>query len=97
MARFISLLNWTDQGIRNAKDSIKRAGAAKQAFQSAGAKIIDTYWTLGQYDVVVIFDAPDNETAYKMMLATGMQGNVRTLTMQALDEPAMTKIIKGLS
>lgn len=97
MARYISLFNWTDQGIRNAKDTLKRADAARQAFKSAGGKIIDIYWTLGQYDVVVVFDAPDNETAYRLMLATGMQGNVRTLTMQALDEKAMAKVLQGLS
>ena len=81
MARFISLLNWTDQGIRNAKETINRAQAARKAFESAGGKMVDIYWTIGQYDVVVTFDAPDSDTAYRLMLATGMQGNVRTLTI----------------
>ena len=97
MARFISLLNWTDQGIRNAKETINRAQAARKAFESAGGKMVDVYWTIGQYDVVVIFDAPDSDTAYRLMLATGMQGNVHTITMPALDEQAMAKILQGIS
>lgn len=97
MARYVSLLNWTDQGIRSAKETINRANAARKAFEAAGGKIVDIYWTLGQYDVVTIFDAPDAETAFKLMLAIGMQGNIRTVTMPAIDEAAMAKILAGLS
>ena len=96
MARFISLLSWTDQGVRNAKETINRAQAARKAFEAMGGKILDIYWTMGPYDVVVVFDAPDNDTASKMTLATGMQGNVRTVTMPATDEKGMAKILQGL-
>jgi len=96
MARYISLFNWTDQGIRSAKDTLNRANAARKAFKEAGAELIDIYWTLGQYDVVTIFEAPDNETAYKLLLEVGMQGNVRTLTMQAINEKEMVKVLQGL-
>lgn len=96
MAKYVSLLTWTDQGIRNAKDTINRANAARKAFQSVGGKITDIYWTIGTYDVVVVFEAPDSDTAYRMMLATGMQGNVRTVTMPAMDEQAMAKVLQGL-
>jgi uncharacterized protein with GYD domain len=96
MARYISLFNWTDQGIRNAKDTLNRANAARKAFKEAGAELIDIYWTLGQYDVVTIFEAPDSETAYRLLLAVGMQGNVRTLTMQAINEKEMVKVLGGL-
>ena len=96
MARYISLLNWTEQGVRNAKETVKRAEAARQAFQKGGGKITDIYWTLGQYDVVVIFEAPDSESAYRLLMAIGIQGNVKSVTLQALDEKEMAKVIQGV-
>ena len=96
MPSYVSLFNWTDQGIRNAKDTVKRAQAARKAFEEAGCKMIDLYWTIGQYDVVVIFEAPDNDTAYKLALSTCMQGNVKTVTMPAMNEADMTKILKSM-
>jgi uncharacterized protein with GYD domain len=97
MAKYISLLNWTDQGIRNAKETVNRSNAARKAFEAAGAKIIDIYWTLGQYDVVVISEIPDYESAYRLMLTLGMQGNVRTTTLQAIGDQEMTRILAGIS
>lgn len=97
MARYISLLNWTDQGIRSVKDTVTRANAAAQAFQAGGGKLIDRYWTLGQHDVVVIFEAPDDETATRLALALGMKGNVRSSTMRAFGEQEMARIVQGLS
>lgn len=97
MARYISLFNWTEQGIRNARDSVNRANAARKAFESSGGKVIDVYWTLGQYDLVVIFEVPDDKTAYRLMLTLGMQGNVRTSTMQAIGEQEMTQILEEVS
>jgi uncharacterized protein with GYD domain len=96
MARYVSLINWTDQGIRHAKDTINRANAARQAFQAEGVHLIDVYWTVGPYDIVVIFEAPDEETATRAALALGMQGNVRTTTMRAFGEQEMGRIIQGL-
>ncbi len=96
MAKYVALLSWTDQGIRNAKDTINRANAARKAFEAVGGKITDIYWTIGPYDVVVLFEAPDSDTAYRIMLQTGMQGNVRTVTMPAMDEQAMATIIQGI-
>ncbi len=97
MAKYISLLNWTDQGIQNAKETVNRADAARKAFESAGAKIIDIYWTLGQYDIVVISEIPDGESAYRLFLTLGMQGNVRTTTLQAIGGEEMTRILGGIS
>ncbi len=97
MAKYISLLNWTDQGIRNAKETVNRANAARKAFESAGGKIIDIYWTLGQYDIVIISEIPDDESAYRLMLTLAMQGNVRTTTLQAVGEQEMTRILDGIS
>jgi uncharacterized protein with GYD domain len=97
MARYIALVNWTDQGVRNVKDTLNRANAARQAFPAKGGKVIDVYWTLGQYDVVLVFDAPDDETASQLMMVLGMQGNVRSSTMRAFSDQEMTRIIKGVS
>jgi uncharacterized protein with GYD domain len=72
MARYVLLINWTDQGIRNAKDTINRANAARQAFQAGGGQVIDIYWTVGPYDIVAIFEAPDEETATRLVLALGV-------------------------
>jgi uncharacterized protein with GYD domain len=97
MATYISLLNWTDQGIRNVKDSLKRAGEARKAYQAAGGRIVDLYWTMGQHDLVVIAELPDDESAFRLLLTVGMQGNVRTTTMRALNEEEMTRVFKGIS
>jgi uncharacterized protein with GYD domain len=96
MARYIVLMNWTDQGIRNAKDTVKRAKAARQAFEAMGANMRDVYWTVGPYDVVATVDAPDDETATKAGLAIGIQGNVRTTTLRAFGEQEMEEIIKSI-
>ena len=97
MAKYVSLLNWTDLGIRSAKESVNRAAAARQAFQAGGGKITDVYWTLGQHDVVLIFDAPDDETAFRLAVGLGMKGNVRTSTTRAFGEEEMARILQRLS
>lgn len=97
MARYISLLNWTDQGIRNVKETVNRANAARQAFEAGGGTFVDAYWTLGAYDVVLIFEAPDDETAIRLALGLGTKGNVRTATMRAFGEQEMARIVQGLA
>jgi len=62
MARYVSLIQFADQGIRNIKDTIKRGDAAIAEAEKLGMKIIEEYWTMGAYDAVVLFDAPDDET-----------------------------------
>lgn len=96
MPRYISLLNWTDQGLRNVKDTLNRAHAGRQAFQAGGGQLLEVYWTLGQYDAVLIFDAPDDETATRLLLALGLRGNVRTATLRAFNEQEMGRILQGL-
>ncbi len=94
MARYIVLLNWTDQGIRGAKDTVKRASAGRQAFESLGVKMRELYWTVGQYDMVASIEAPDDESVTRACLALGMQGNVRSTTLRAFDEQDMERILK---
>jgi uncharacterized protein with GYD domain len=93
MATYISLVNWTDQGVRELKDSPARADATVELFESLGGKLVQLYWTVGPYDLVGIFEAPDDETATAMQLTIGSRGAVRTTTLRAFDREEMEKII----
>jgi uncharacterized protein with GYD domain len=90
------LMNWTDQGIRNAKDTVKRARAARQSFETLGVSLREVYWTVGPYDIIAIVDAPDDATLTKAGLAIGMQGNLRSTTLRAFAEQEMEQITKAL-
>ena len=86
MARYIALIDWTDQGVQNAKDSVKRVSQAREAFQKQGVTIEQIYWTLGSHDLVAVLNAPDGETFAAVSLQLAMGGNVRTTTLRAFDE-----------
>ena len=88
MATYISLWNFTDQGIRTVKDTTKRADIVKETAQKAGVTVKDSYWTLGAYDGVSLFEAPNDEAIAALGLAVGALGSVRTQIMRAfsLDE-----------
>ncbi len=92
MATFITLANFTEQGIRNAKESPNRAAAFSAAAEKLGAKIKDIYWTVGHYDAVAIIEGPDDETVTSLLLALGAQGNVRTETLRAFSADEMKTI-----
>jgi uncharacterized protein with GYD domain len=96
MARYVVLLNWTDQGARNVKETVQRARAARQAFEAMGVRMADISWTLGQYDVVVTLEAKDDETATRAGLALAAQGNVHSTTLRAFNEKEMEEILRGL-
>jgi len=96
MAAYISLVNFTDQGVRGAKDTVNRARAFEKALESVGGRKIGIWWTLGQYDLVIITEAPDDETITRLLLSTSMLGNVRTVTLRAFSEVEMEKIVQGL-
>lgn len=96
MATFISLLNYTDQGIRNIKKTTERAEAFNKAAQRAGVTVKDIYWTLGAYDVVVVVDAPNEETVMSLLLGLGSLGNVRTQTLRGFSGDEMNRIIGNL-
>ncbi len=96
MSAYISLVNWTEQGVRKAKDTIKRAKDAETALTAMGGRKIGIWWTLGQYDLVYIFEAPDDETATRFLVSLGMLGNVRTNTMRCFSEEEAAKIVQGL-
>ena len=93
MATFVSLINWTDQGIKAFKDSAERADAFAALVEKSGGKVVSLYWTLGEYDLVSITEAPDAETATAVLLQVGALGNVRSATMQAFDRDAFQAIV----
>jgi uncharacterized protein with GYD domain len=96
MATYISLCNWTEQGIKSFKDSASRAKEAEAAMAKLGVRIQSIYWTVGEYDLVAIVEADDDESATAALLALGAQGNIRTTTMRAYDAEAMGRIIGKL-
>ncbi|WP_042370075.1 GYD domain-containing protein [Streptacidiphilus neutrinimicus] len=93
MATFISLVSWTDQGVRDYQDTTARARAFAAAAEALGAKLREMYWTVGPYDMVVVVDAPDDETATAVLLQVSGVGNVRTVSMRAYDAAEMDAII----
>ena len=96
MARYVVLIDWTDQGVRNAKDSVKRVGQARAAFQQMGVAIETIYWTLGSHDLVAVLTAPDGETFAAALLQLAGAGNVRTTTLRAFDEAEFGAILAKL-
>jgi uncharacterized protein with GYD domain len=96
MLTYIALSNFTDQGIRNVKDTTKRADAVKEAAQKFGAKMTQIYWTQGHYDLVAFIEAPDEKSATAFALAIGMAGNVRTQTLRAFTSEEMSEIVGKL-
>ena len=96
MPTYIALMNWTDQGIRSAKDTVHRRDQADALAQKYGASIEQVYWTVGPYDLVSILQAPDEESAMAMVLELGTDGNLRTLTLRAYDREEMSGIIQRL-
>ncbi|MFI6263297.1 GYD domain-containing protein [Micromonospora sp. NPDC051006] len=93
MPIYIALLNWTDQGIRNYKDTAKRADAFATATENVGADLQKLYWTVGPYDLVAVVEAPDDETAAAALLQLGGAGNVRTTTLRAFGREEMERVI----
>ena len=93
MATFISSVKFTAQGLGGIQDTTKRSAGLKAAAKKLGAKITDVYWTLGAYDGVLIFEAPDDETATAFLLQIGAQGNVKTETVRAFTAAEMDKIL----
>ena len=96
MATYIVLTNFTDQGIRNVKDSTKRADAVKEMAKKFGITAKEFFWTLGSYDVVAIFEAPDDASITALGLAIGAGGNVRTQTLRAFSREEMNGVLAKL-
>ena len=93
MPTYISLVQFTDKGIQAAKQTTQRIADWGAEVQSMGVSVKQMYWTLGQYDQVCVFEAPDDETAASVLLAADMLGNIRTQTMRAFTTSEMEKIL----
>ena len=96
MGTYIGLINYTDQGIRNVKDSPKRAEAARKVIRDMGGDMTGLFLTMGTYDLVVILEAPSDEVMAQFVLTLGVQGNVRTTTLKAFTESEFEEIIAAL-
>ena len=96
MPTYISLVQFTDKGIRAAKETTQRITDWSAKVQSMGVTIKQMYWTLGQYDQVCIFEAPDDETAASVLLSADILGNIRTETFRAFTRAEMERIIANI-
>jgi uncharacterized protein with GYD domain len=96
MATYIMLVNWTEQGIRNVKDSPGRLDAAKQLCKKHGAELKQFFMTMGTHDMVVVVEAPGDDVVAKIALALGATGNVRTTTLKAFEEADYRRLIGSL-
>ena len=96
MPTYISLINYTQKGAENIKEGPNRLEAAKKAFQAMGAEVKEFYLVMGRYDIVVVSEAPDDETAAKMALTVASGGAIRTETLRAFTEEEYQKIIAAL-
>lgn len=96
MATYVVLASFTDQGVRNVKDTTKRADAVKEAAKKFGVTAKEFYWTMGAHDVVVIFEAPDDAAMTALSMSVGATGNVRTQTMRAFSRSEMDGVLAKL-
>jgi len=96
MTTHIMLADWTEQGVLKVKDSARRLDAVKKALKDMSGEFRSFYLTMGDYDIVAIFEAPDDAVAARFSLQLGMLGNVRTRTLKAFPEAACREIINSL-
>jgi uncharacterized protein with GYD domain len=92
MPKYVSLISWTEQGVKNYRDTVSRADDAMKAAADMGGSL-EVLWTLGEYDIVAISEFPDDETATAFLLKVGSLGNIRTKTMRAFESNDVQRII----
>lgn len=93
MATYVNLMKFTDQGIRNFKDTVARAENYGAAIKKAGGRLVQEVWTTGEYDLIILLEAPDDETAASLALQLSTLGNVRTKTLRGFTGGEMKGII----
>lgn len=93
MATYVSPVNWTEQGVEGYEGSVARGMDAAKAAEALGGKFVQMRWTMGQYDLVVVSEFPDDESASALALRVGAQGNIRTVTMRAYTASEMERIV----
>ena len=97
MSTFVTTIKFTEQGIANVRDTTQRANSFKSEADKMGVKVTDILWTLGAFDGLIIFNAPDEETAAALMLHMATLGNVQTQTVRAFRESEMPGVLSKLS
>jgi uncharacterized protein with GYD domain len=93
MPIYVSLINWTDQGVKNFRDTTKRARDFASLVESGGGKVHQLLWTVGEYDIVSVVEFADEESGVAALLQVGALGNIRTTTMRAFNAQEMDGII----
>ena len=83
MTTYVSLINWTEQGIKNYRDTTQRAEDFSKLVENSGGRVRELLWTVGEYDIVCVLDFPDDEAGVAAMLQLGSGGNVRSNTLRA--------------
>lgn len=96
MPTYVALLNWTEQGMKNVKDTVDRYEEGRQSLEQLGATVREIFWTVGPYDLVATVDAPDDATASAALLALASEGNVRSLTLRAFTADEMRGVLQRI-
>ena len=96
MPTYVSLFNWTGQGIRNVKETVNRYERSTELAEKHGVRFEQIYWTVGPYDIVAIAEAPDDESISAFLLELSSAGNLRTTTLRAYDREEMSGILERL-
>lgn len=96
MATYISLIKWTEQGVKNVKDTVKRLKQAEEGIQKMGGRLLSVYYTQGKYDIVIASEWPDDETANAFLLSLAATGNIRSQTTRAYSAEEMERIISKM-
>ena len=96
MGEYVLLVRWTDQGIKNVKNTIKRAESFRKYLEKKGGKLTAIFYTFGKYDIVITAELPSDEIAMSVSLATGALGNVRITTLKAFSLDETRKIVDAL-
>jgi uncharacterized protein with GYD domain len=94
MPRYLTLITFTEQGIREIKKTVKRADDFRKSVEAAGGNVLSQYWAMGEADGCVVFEAPDEEQGAALLLALAQKGNVRTRTMQVYDAGEYAQVLK---
>ena len=97
MPTFLSLFVWTEQGVHDVINTGKRAADFRNRIQSSGGSVKNIYWTMGRYDGVIVFDAPDEATAAAVMMGGCSKGNVRTETLRAFSEDEIESVLDKIT
>jgi uncharacterized protein with GYD domain len=97
MATYVVLGQFTDQGIRSVKETTRRGEAFRAMAQKAGITVTGVYWTLGEYDVVTVIEAPNDESTTALLLSAGALGNMRTQCLRAFSADEMTRILARMT